>query len=442
MPNEAAENKSDGTIKVGYQVSEHRHEKLSFPEGFLWGTATAAYQAEGDNQHSDWWEWEKRNPGMIREPAGAAADHYHRYEEDLNLARELNTNFYRFSIEWSRIVPHEGDIDRHELEHYGNMLRACRVRGIKTMVTLHHFTTPQWLMDKGGWAWHGAARAFGEFSRIVAEEYADLVDYWCTINEPMVYVSQGYVSAAWSPATRNYWAAWRVYRHLVAGHKEAYRAIHAVGHKKGIGVQVGAANNLISLSTYRKHKLADKAYAWFVDRVWNHAFIDATAGYHDYMGVNYYFHQRINPARRRLFGLIVDIREEQRDMSDIGWEVFPAGLFDALLDISSYKLPIIITENGIATKNEDRRARYIVSYVKELYHAIAAGIDVRGYCYWSLMDNFEWEKGFNANFGLIEVKRPSLDRAIKPSAKIYSQIARENGLPHDLLRFVGHGAKL
>jgi beta-glucosidase len=427
----------------GFEVGEHRHEKLAFPEGFLWGTATAAYQVEGDNHHSEWWRWEKENPRRIREPSGIAVDHYHRYEEDLNLAKELKTNLYRFSIEWSRIVPHEGDIDRHELEHYGNMLRACRSRGIKTMVTLHQFTNPQWFMDKGGWPSAAAPRRFAEFVRVVAEEYADLVDYWITINEPMVYVSQGYVAAMWAPAKRNYWQAYRVYRHMVAAHKEAYRIIHQACEKRGVKAMVGAANNLISIDTYRKHKWLDQLYAWFVDKVWNHAFIDATAGHHDYLGVNYYFHQRIRPGKRRLFGLIVDIREEQRDMSDIGWEIFPSGLFDALLDIAdSYKLPIIITENGIATKNEDRRARYIVSYVKELYHAVAAGIDLRGYCYWSLLDNYEWEKGFSAPFGLVEVKRPSLDREIKPSARIYAQIAGANGIPHDLLRFVGHEAKL
>ena len=423
-------------------IAEHRHEKLAFPEGFLWGTATAAYQVEGDNEHSDWWQWEKDNSARVREPSGRAVDHYHRYEEDLNMAKELNTKLYRFSIEWARIMPHENAVDRHELEHYGNVLRACRVRGIKTLVTLHHFTLPQWVADKGGWQWRGAARAFREYARLMAAEYFDLVDYWVTINEPMVVVSQGYVTGVWAPGKKNYLAGYIVYRHLVAAHKEAYKAIHAEATTRGKTVLVGAANNLISLSVYNRHRLADRWYVAFADWIWNHAFIDATAGHHDYLGVNYYFHQRIDPGKKRIMGVIVDIREEQRDMSDIGWEVFPSGLFDALLDLSNYKLPIIITENGIATRNEDRRARYIVSYIKELYHAIAAGIDVRGYCYWSLLDNFEWEKGLNASFGLIEVKQPSLERAFKPSSKIYSQIAKANGIPHDLLRFVGHGAKL
>jgi len=423
-------------------VAEHRHEKLAFPEGFMWGTATAAYQVEGDNEHADWWQWEKDNPTRVREPSGRAVDHYHRYEEDLNLAKDLNTNLYRFSIEWSRIMPHENSIDRHELEHYGNMIAACRVRGIKTMVSLHHFTIPQWLKEKGGWGWRGAAKAFGEFVKIVADAYIGQVDYWNTINEPMVIVSQGYVTAVWPPARKNYFEAFRVYLHLVDAHKNAYNIIHETAKRRNIKVQVGSANNLISLAAYNRHRFADRAYVSFMDWVWNHAFINATAGYHDYLGVNYYFHQRVHPGKKRIMGAIVDIREEQRDMSDIGWEVFPSGLFDALSDISNYNLPIIITENGIATKNDDRRARYIVSYVKELYHAIAAGIDVRGYCYWSLLDNYEWEKGFNASFGLVEVKQPSLERVLKPSAKIYSMIAKENGIPHELLRFIGHGAKL
>lgn len=424
------------------EIAEHRHEKLSFPDGFMWGTATAGYQVEGDNEHADWWRWEKDNPKRVREPSGIAADHYHRYEEDLNLAKSLNTTLYRFSVEWSRIMPHEGSVDRHEFEHYRNMLNACRVRGIKTMVTLQHFALPQWVAEKGGWAWGGSVRAFAEFVKLVADECVGMADYWVTINEPLVIVSQGYITAVWPPARKNYFTAYRVYRHLVAAHKEGYKIIHECAKKKGVAVQVGAANNLVSVQAYNRHHFADRWYSWFIDRVWNHAFLDATAGTHDFLGVNYYFHQRVNPGKRRIMGAVVDIREEQRDMSDIGWEVYPEGLFEALLDISDYKLPIIITENGIATKNEDRRARYIVSYIKELYHAIAAGIDVRGYCYWSLLDNFEWEKGFNASFGLIEVKRPSLERVIKPSAKIYANIAKENGIPHDLLRFIGHGAKL
>ncbi len=441
MPQDNAKEKHLNTPDIG-SVAEHRHEKLAFPEGFLWGTATAAYQVEGNNEHTDWWQWEKDNPTRVREPSGLAVDHYHRYEADLDMAATLGTKLYRFSIEWARVVPHENAIDRHELEHYGNMLRACRARGLKTMVTLHHFTIPEWLKEKGGWEWSGAASAFRDFARLVATEYLDLVDYWITINEPMVIVSQGYVTAVWAPAKRNYFSAYVVYRHLVSAHKQAYRAIHEVAEKQKKNVLVGAANNLISLSAYNRHRFADRWYVWLMDRIWNHAFIDATKGCHDYLGVNYYFHQRIDPGKKRIMGVIVDIREEQRDMSDIGWEVFPAGLFDALLDISNYKLPIIITENGIATKNDDRRARYIVSYIKELYHTIAAGIDVRGYCYWSLLDNFEWEKGFGASFGLIEVKQPTLERSFKPSAKIYGMIAKENGIPHELLRFVGHEAKL
>jgi len=426
----------------GGPIAEHRHEKLSFPEGFLWGTSTAAHQVEGNNTHSDWWRWEKDHPDRVREPSGIAVDHYRRYEEDLNLAKGLHTNCYRFSIEWSRIIPHEGDIDRHELEHYGNVLRAARARGMKTMVTLHHFTNPQWLVDKGGWEWAGAPRAFGEFVRIIAEEYADLVDFWLTFNEPMVYVSQGYVMGVWPPGKVNYPLAYMVYRRLIAGHKEAYRILHEVGDRRRIPIRVGAANNLISLYAYRKHRIADKIFVWFMDKLWNHSFIDATRGYHDFMGINYYFHQRVSPGEKRLFGLMVDVKQEQRDMSDIGWEVYPTGLFDALLDVQGYGLPIYITENGIATKNDDRRARYIVAYVKELYHAIASGIDVRGYCYWSLLDNYEWEKGFGANFGLIGVEMPSQERSVKGSARVYGEIAKENGIPHELLRFIGHEAKL
>src|SRR3989338_7784802 len=206
---------------------------------------------------------------------------------------------------------------------------------------------------------------------------------------------------------------------------------------------VGIANNNISVVTYEKHSFGEMFYVRFIDFVWNHIFVDFSKKYHDFLGLNYYFHQRVEKKdkKRHSFDIFVDIRKEKREVSDMGWEVYPEGIFDALLDLKQYNLPIFVTENGIASLNDDRSARFLVAYLQAVYRAINAGVPVKGYFYWSLLDNFEWDKGYAPRFGLIEIDYRTLMRKLRYSGLLYGVMAKENGIPHKILSFVGHNIK-
>ncbi|MFC1598077.1 glycoside hydrolase family 1 protein [Patescibacteria group bacterium] len=419
----------------------HQHEPLAFPNGFLWGASTSAHQVEGNNINNDWWEWEQKKDHVKNgDKSGIATDHYNRFTEDFELAAGMNHNAHRFSIEWSRIEPQEGKWDMNEVKHYRQVLRELRKNKLKPMVTLFHFTLPVWVANKGGWANAEIPKFFARYAEFIAKELGKQVDFWVTINEPAIYIGQAYVSVNWPPQEKSAWKAALAFKNLAKGHKLAYTAIHKQMKKQKRTAEVGISKNTLSIFSYR-NKFFDYLYVRASEFIWNELFYSLTKRTHDFIGLNYYFVQRVRRGEDGRF-IFVDVRkEERREISDLGWEVYAPGLFDVLLEFKKYKKPIYITENGIATTNDDKRSRYIVAHLKELYHAIQAGIDVRGYFHWSLLDNFEWNSGFDPRFGLLEVNYKTLKRKVRPSAKVYARIAKENKIPHSLLRFIGHGVK-
>ncbi|PJA94087.1 MAG: hypothetical protein CO132_00115 [Candidatus Kerfeldbacteria bacterium CG_4_9_14_3_um_filter_45_8] len=418
----------------------HSHQPLIFPDNFLWGTSTSAHQVEGGNKKNDWWAWEQK-VGHIKtgETSGRATDHYHRFSDDFKLAKTLNQNAHRLSIEWSRIEPNEGEWDWDEVEHYREVLRCLKEDGIEVMVTLHHFTNPQWLAEKGGWLNRDTPQQFARYAEFIAEHLGEYVDLWCTINEPVIYGVMSYATGEWPPQEKNNWKMLKVIRAMAKAHRLAYGEIKAEMHKQRRKAHVGIAKNMIDISSYN-HRVIDYIYVRLSEYFWNELFYRWTKRSHDFLGVNYYFHQRVRRKRGGGF-IFVDVRKEEgRESSDLGWEVFAPGLFEILMNLKKYKLPIYITENGIATVNDDKRSRFIVAHTKEIYHAIQAGAKVKGYFHWSLLDNFEWDKGFEPRFGLVAINYGTLKRTIRDSAYVYARIAKENAISHDLLRFIGHGA--
>ncbi len=415
----------------------HQHKPLDFPEHFLWGAATSAHQIEGWNDKNDWWEWEHKS-GTIADGqlSGRGPDHYHLYKKDHDLLEALSLGAYRLSIEWSRIEPTPGKFNEEAIQHYHDVLADLKRRGIKVMLTLHHFTIPQWFARKGGFEKRRNVADFVRYAERCFDEYRDLVDFWITINEPNIYSMMSYLLGIWPPGKISYWSCYNVFANLAAAHKEVYKYMHA----QKADVQVGVAMNVTSFYNYNNRSLFGWLSVNVMDWVWNHWFLEKTAGTHDYLGMNYYVHKRVKGiSSRNLGALMRDNQGEGRERTDLDWEIFAPGFFDALVNYSQYKLPIYVTENGISTLNDHERARYIVSYVKELYHAVKTGVDVRGYFYWSLMDNFEWDKGYKSRFGLVKVDYRTLEREIRASARLYGRIAERNGIEHDLLRFVGHG---
>jgi beta-glucosidase len=393
-------------------------EVLSFPKNFLWGSAVSSYQVEGGIENCDWSE---------KFPAGRACDYYNRYEEYFDIAKYLNQNVHRFSIEWSRIEPEEGKFDRMEIEHYKKMLLALRKREIKSMVTIWHFSLPIWLAKKGGWQSLKSVEHFENYSRFVVEELDDLADFWITMNEPMIYVYLSYVIGKFPPQKRNIFLVPAIFYNLVWAHKKAYKAIHDFNKK----AKVGIAQNYSYVEPGDKesylNKIASDTWNFFRNKL----FLEFAKDYQDFLGVNYYFHEKVNFSLTNLPSVEIDgkVKSGNREVSDLEWEIFPEGIFYVLKFLKEYNLPIYITENGLADAKDSRRAKFIMDHLKWIHKAINdEGIDVRGYLYWSLLDNFEWADGFEPRFGLVEMDYKNMKTKIRPSAYEYAKICKNNAI--------------
>jgi beta-glucosidase len=391
---------------------------LNFPKSFLWGSAVSSYQVEGGIKNCDWSE---------KFPAGKACDYYNRYEEYFDLAKDLNQNIHRFSIEWSRIEPEEGKFDRREIEHYRKTLLALRKRKIKSMVTIWHFSLPMWFAEKGGWQNSKSAEYFENYSRFVVEELDDLTDFWITINEPMIYVYLSYVIGRFPPQKRNIFLVPAIFYNLVRAHKKAYKAIHNFNKK----AKVGVAQNYSYVEPGNKksylNKVASGAWNFFRNKL----FLELIKNHQDFLGVNYYFHERVNFSLSNLplIGIENKIKGRNGEVSDLEWEIFPEGIFYVLKFLKEYNLPIYITENGLADAKDSRRAKFIRDHLKWIHKAInEEGLDVRGYLYWSLLDNFEWADGFEPRFGLVEMDYENMKTKIRPSAYEYAKICKNNAI--------------
>lgn len=382
---------------------------------FIWGAATSAHQVEGNNIHNDWWRWEKQRAG---EASGLAADHYTRFADDFSLAKSLGHTAHRLSLEWSRIEPAPGQWSARAVEHYRQVLAALRVQGLMSFVTLHHFTNPSWFAQRGGWESSSAAARFAAYVRHVVGRIGDLVDMWITINEPIVYAQNGYLAGRWPPQKKSYRSFQRVVRHLADAHVLAYHEIH----RRLPRASVGVASHMIAWRPADPKRWADRRLATLYSWWFNHRFLSLTCGTHDFMGVNYYF---TATKRLHLWPPGVVTVPWAGAVSDVQWPIDATGLTQVLLELRRYKKPIYVTENGIADADDRQRADFIRDHLRALERAQAKGADVRGYLYWSLLDNFEWDLGFSPRFGLVAVDYSSQRRTPRPSASVYQAIIKQ-----------------
>src|SRR5258708_4336027 len=300
---------------------KHDHAALIFPEGFLWGAATSAYQVEGNNINSDWWQWERdHQPENMR--SGQAANQYQLYKEDFEMASSLNHNAHRLSVEWSRIEPTEGEFDAGEIEHYREVLKELKLHNMTVMLTLWHFTLPQWLAHKGGWENGKAVFYFQRFVKRVVPEFGPYVDLWITLNEPQVLSYNAYLRAVWPPQKKSKWAALKVTWNLAQAHKKAYQAIHQLIPN----AQVGIANNIGSWDAFHHHSIRESVAEWGLDLLQNHFFYFLTGkDTHDFLGLNYYFNNYISFNGESKFPKLVDISVTKKEVSDMGWEIYQIG---------------------------------------------------------------------------------------------------------------------
>ncbi len=386
-----------------------------FPTGFLWGAATSAYQVEGNNYNNDWWAWEQSHPQM--ESSGRACNHYNLFLEDFDLAKELGHNAHRLSIEWSRIQSQEGTFSEQETNHYLKVLRALKERNFQVMLTLHHFTLPQWLSRKGGFLKRNAPKLFALFVEYAVKKFSDYVDFWITINEPNIYASNSYLQGKWPPGSKNLRQYLRVLNQLAKCHRLAYQKIHALLPE----AKVGIAQNYVFFEPDRP--LLDKFACHFARKFWNQSFYQKTMGLHDFLGINYYFHHRLRSSFKPPF---FKVKNRSQKISDLSWEIYPDGLYHILLELQKMNLPIYITENGLADQEDKLRPQFIMDHLEAIRRACAEGVDVRGYFHWSLLDNFEWAHGFGPRFGLVAVDYKTLKRTPRPSAYFYRDLIRKS----------------
>ena len=399
---------------------------IQFPKDFYWGAATSSYQVEGNNTHADWWPWEKK---AGKENSGLACGHYELYEQDFDLVKSLNHNAHRLSIEWSRIEPREGQFSQEAIQHYIDVIAALRSRGIEPMVTLHHFTNPIWFATSGGWTNSSSVKRFARYCDFVTRALAQHVHFWFTINEPTIYCSHSYLFGMWPPQAKSFFQMKAVHDHMIEAHIEAYRLIHQIYKELNIASpSVSIAQHMQAIVPCNGD-LINRCSAGIREYWYNLEFLDrlTKAKTLDFIGVNYYSRHLVHVHSWWIGNVLMEVcRDNHHPLkkNSLGWGIYPEGLAQVLLSLKKYNLPVIIAENGICTNDDSERWEFIQSHLKSVHQAIDQGISVRGYLYWSLMDNFEWAEGFTPRFGLIDINYKTQQRTVRESAKKFAQICK------------------
>jgi beta-glucosidase len=386
----------------------------TFPDRFVWGTATAAHQTEGGNWNNDWWAWEHAPNTVVEEVSGDACDHYWRYPRDLDLLVDLGFGAYRFSLEWSRIEPEDGEWSTAQLDHYGRMIDACHERGLLPVVTFHHFTTPRWLADRGGWADATTAERFAAFCERAGTVLGDRIGMACTINEPNIVPLMGYLMGMFPPGrTQDLDGYARATDVLVDAHRRAVEALKACPGDFPVGMT-------LSMSDWA----AEPGHEDKIDEYRSHhedVYLEAARG-DDFFGVQAYSRTRV--GERGVLG-----PEPGVPVLDMGYEYWPRAAEASIRHaVDMTGAPVYVTENGIGTDDDELRIRYLRESLEGVARTIADGLDVRGYFHWSLMDNFEWAFGYRMKFGIVGVDRLTQVRNVKPSARWLSAVIRANAL--------------
>jgi beta-glucosidase len=414
-----------------------------FPTDFLWGSATAAHQVEGNNVYNDFWLLEHLPGTFFTEPSGDACDHYHRYPQDIKLLADLGLNAYRFSIEWARVQPEENWFSRAEIEHYRRMLAACHENGLKPVVTFHHFSSPRWVAASGGWENQATADYFARYCERLARDLGDLISVGCTLNEPNLAAlfnaeNIGFTNPVNTPLWQTAGRALGVqpdsfkpylfsslelgFPVMVAAHRQAIQAIKGTGATFPLGWTLAlqdiqaADDHAESLDKVEKlNHLINGMYLQAVRE-------GASIGLDDFVGVQSYSRQLVGPQ-----GIVRPA--ETAELTQMGYEFYPLALENTIrLAWQETQVPVIVTENGLATSDDTRRVDFIQQALEGVSRCLQDEIPVKGYFYWSMMDNFEWMMGYQMTFGIVGVDRETQQRLIKPSARFLGNIARKNSL--------------
>ena len=407
-----------------------------FPKRFLWGASMAAHQVEGGN-HNQWSVWELENAKSlaaqseyqygdldnwkdIKEQAknpdnyvsGSASDHFSRYKGDIAIAKKLNMNALRFSIEWSRIEPSEGRWESSASDHYKRYVEELTRQGIEPVVTLFHFTLPVWFTELGGFEKRSNVKYFIRFAEKILSEIGKDITYVITINEPEVYAFESYYLGHWPPTKMNKRTMLSVMNNLAYAHRQASKMIHGLNRRYKVSIAKNSSYFYAGDTAVLSAKSAS-VMQYFQDDY----FLGKVAKYCDFLGVNFYFSNRVYGYR---------VHNPNEKVSDLGWDMSPGDIEHALERLwAKYELPIIITENGCADGDDKSRQWWLSQTIGALQRAIEAGVDLRGYLHWSLIDNFEWDKGKWPRFGLVSVNYDTMVRKVRKSGIRYGEFIKK-----------------
>lgn len=406
---------------------------MAFPKKFLWGASTSAHQVEGDT-HNQWSVWELENAKTKAAQAvhqwgdleswqftateandphsyvsGKGANHFEQYETDFDALKAMNMNAFRFSIEWSRVEPKEGAWNAAAIEHYKEYIRALEKRGIEPVVTLFHFTLPVWFAAMGGFEKRSNVKYFVRFADKIIREFGTSVRYIITINEPEVYAHESYMAGNWPPNVTSKRIGAQVVNNLIYAHNQAAKTIHAINRRYKVSIAKNSVYFYAGDDAILSRKSTDVMQFLQDDYILRRVVKNC-----DFLGVNFYFSHRVYGYR---------IHSPNDKMSDLGWDLSPADIQFALERLyEKYELPIIITENGLADATDQHRQWWITQTLIGLQKAMKNGVQVDGYLHWSLLDNFEWDKGFWPRFGLIAVDYKTGKRKPRPSAIWFAKV--------------------
>jgi len=428
-------------------------QNIHFPNSFAWGTATAAHQVEGNSTNNNWYDWERQidenNQPRIHngEKSSIAADHWNRYPEDIKLMNELGVNHYRFSIEWSKIEPENGNYNPETIQHYRDLCDSLLKNNITPVVTLHHFTHPIWFEKIGAFEKRKNIDHFIEYSEYAFNNLKDLVPIWCTINEPSVFVSQGYFNGIFPPGKKDPVLAATVLENLLYAHTKTYK--HLKSLDGGDQAKIGLVKNIFQFEPLRRWHILD----WVFSKVLNNVFTQSSLDYFikgkstfslpgmvrkemenkdaieamDFIGLNYYSRMHVK-GQVNISEPFVFEKREKDIQTDMDYALYPEGFYKALHTISTLKKPIYVTENGVADRGNNIREIFIKRYLYALNKGIQDGLDIRGYFYWTLMDNFEWAEGYKMKFGLYEVDFETQARRLRESSNLFAKMVKKPGI--------------
>jgi len=421
-----------------------------FPRGFLWGTATSAHQVEGFNTNNNWWAWEQQSGRILNgDKSGAACDWWGgRWRDDFDRAAAAGQNAHRFSVEWSRIQPVPDKWEESALDRYREMARNLTERGMTPLVTLHHFSDPLWLTEMGGWENEKAAGHFVAFVRKVVEALQEYVNLWVTLNEPNGLCVQGYLEGSFPPGKKDTKAYLRALTNLARAHALAYHTIHMVQPTARVGLSIYYRDLVPAKSSSPLDRfaagLSSRMFNDFFPRaaqegilrfpLWSRTLPEAKAT-QDFLGLNYYTRDLVSFDLTRPGQLFNDRSTPAGVLMSEGNYIanIPQGIYRAIKWGLKYKIPIIITENGVEDSQDVLRPRYLVEHLHQVWRAVNFNFPVKGYFHWTLVDNFEWERGWTQRFGLWELDPDTQKRKKRPSADLYAEICRENGISSEMV---------